>query len=641
MLAALLPDATQLSLVAATALVAALCAGLGHWAGARRVETALLAGWGLAGLVTVVIGTLTSLPLTPVLAVLGLAGVTGVVHAAPIRFGPLRLVRTGPKGTLPEGTLFFRVVLLALPLFAVTASMQSTAWDDFSHWLPNLAYLCAHDHFPTLAQPSGSYHAAYPYGLALPGLAVYRLFGLDPDNVALVWNQIMILAAAASVARVLRRRLAPDGGAADWSCAALGLLFAGIAAPSFVAKIVFTNMADSATGAVLAVLLGIFADWVATPVNRNRLALVFALGCVALLNLRQANGALYGLLLLGALLSGARNGRQMRAGAGFALLAAIVLPFAAALLWSRYAKAQIPGGDFSIMPLAAWRWPMLSHIAGSMVKVMLSKIGLFGLILALILRAVFALRPSDRLAPWERSTVIAGAFAATGMIGFLGFSYLAANFTGQEAEAAASFWRYMGETGPLVVLAAAAVIPLDVWRRVPPRGLERRVAIGLAAVTLLAPLVSVRMLRADLESPVPNLRAIGHTVARLVPPEAPVTLLDLTGNGFALLIADYDLSLSVPAQTRPPRPVTKVYAISGITPADAAKLDLSHAAYVWLAEGTAQAGAQFGTTLGSDCSYLLQHDAGGYTVLARWPIGRYKWMTFPSGWTPAQDPACR
>ena len=133
----------------------------------------------------------------------------------------------------------------------------------------------------------------------------------------------------------------------------------------------------------------------------------------------------------------------------------------------------------------------------------------------------------------------------------------------------------------------------------------------------------------------------GRAVARLVPPDAPVTLLDLTGNGFALLIVDYDLSLSAPAQTRPPRPVTKVYAINGITPADAAKLDLSHAAYVWLAEGTAQAAAQFGTTLGSDCSYLLQHDTGGYTVVARWPIGRYRWMTFPSGWTPAQDPACR
>src|SRR5262249_44892322 len=234
-----------------------------------------------------------------------------------------------------------------------------------------------------------------------------------------------------------------------WSCAALGLLFAGLAAPSFVAKIVFTNMADCATGAVLAVLLGIFADWVATPAHRTCRALVFAFGCVALLNLRQANGALYGLLILGALLSAATNRRQMRAGAGFALLSAIVLPFAATLLWSRYAKAQIPGGDFSIMPLAAWRWPMLPGIAGSMLKVMLSKIGLFGLIRALIIRAAFAFRPRDSLAhtlaPWQRSTVITGAFTAAGMIGFLGFTYLAADFNEQEAGAAASFWRYMGE----------------------------------------------------------------------------------------------------------------------------------------------------------------------------------------------------
>ncbi|HET6606232.1 MAG TPA: hypothetical protein VFG62_06165 [Rhodopila sp.] len=632
MLAAILPDTTQLALVAATAFVAALCAGLGHWIGVRRVEIALLAGWGVAGLATVVVGTLTSLPLTPVLAGLGLAGITGLVHAAPLRLGPLRLVRTGA-----EPSLFGRIVLLALPLFAVTASMQTTAWDDFSHWLPNLAYLCAHDHFPTLLEPSGSYHAAYPYGLALPGLAVYRLFGLDPDNVALVWNQIMILAAAASVARVLRRRLAPDGKAADWSCAALGLLFAGLAAPSFVAKIVFTNMADAATGATLAVLLGLFADWIAEPANRTRHALAFALGCVALLNLRQANGALYGLLLLGALLAAAGNRRQMRDGAGFALLTAIVLPFAATLLWSRYAKAQIPGGEFSIMPLGDWRWAMLPQIVGSMLKVMVSKVGLFGLILALALRAGFALRPSDKLAPWQRGAVVAGAFAAAGMIGFLGFSYLAANFAEIEAEAAASFWRYMGETGPLAVLAAAAVIPLGSWRRLPPRG----VAIGLVAATLVAPLAFARSLRPDLASPVPHLRAVGNAVARLVPPEASVTLLDLTGDGFPLLIVDYDLSLSVPAQAGPPRSVTKIYSTQGMTPAEAAKRDLSHAAYIFLAEGAAQAATRFGVPLGTGCSYLLQHESGRYTVLARWPIGRYRWATVGKGWTAAEDPACR
>lgn len=621
MLAAIVPDAAQISLVAAVGIVAGLCAGLGHWFGARRIETALVAGWGIAGLASVATGTLTAVPLTPVLATLGIVGATGTARMALARRLSLPRPDAGPFG---------RVLVLALPLFAVTASMQTTAWDDFSHWLPNLAYLCTHDHFPTLTQPSLSYHAAYPYGLALPGLAVYRLFGLDPDNVALVWNQIMILAAAASVARVLRLRLEAP---ADWTCAALGMLFAGIAAPSFVSKIVFTNMADSATGAVLAVLLGLLVEYVAAPpADRLRHALTFGFGCVALLNLRQANGALYGLLVMGAILSAVRN-----RGVWFALVVSAVLPLTTALLWSHYARVQIPGGEFSIMPLAAWRWPLFIHIAGSMLRVMEGKIGLFGLILCVAVRAGFAFRPSDALAPWQRTAVIAGAFTATGMIGFLGFTYLAADFNLQEALAAASFWRYMTETGPMAVLAAAAVVPLGAWHRLR----QRTVAIILVLVTLIVPLAAVRMLRADLESPVPHLRAIGQSIARTVPPSERVALIDLTGDGFASLIIDYDLALSVPAQTRPPRAVDRIAAVTGISPADAAKIDLSHAAYVWLAEGTEQAASQFGAQLGSGCSYLLRHDAGGYTVLDRWPIGRYRWATFPNGWTAARDPACR
>ena len=53
---------------------------------------------------------------------------------------------------------------------------EQIAWDDFTHWLPNLAYLCVYDHFPTLAEPSLSKHAAYPYGLALPGFAADENF---------------------------------------------------------------------------------------------------------------------------------------------------------------------------------------------------------------------------------------------------------------------------------------------------------------------------------------------------------------------------------------------------------------------------------------------------------------------------------
>jgi len=66
--------------------------------------------------------------------------------------------------------------------------------------LPNLAYLCIHNHFPTLAEPSASIHPAYPYGLALPGYAYFLLLGSVRDNAAIVWNLIMLVAAGAAVA---------------------------------------------------------------------------------------------------------------------------------------------------------------------------------------------------------------------------------------------------------------------------------------------------------------------------------------------------------------------------------------------------------------------------------------------------------
>ena len=100
-----------------------------------------------------------------------------------------------------------RVGLLALPLAAGIESMDATGWDDFSHWLPNLAYLCIHSHFPTLAEPSASIHPAYPYGLALPGYAYFLLLGSVRDDAAIIWNLIMLVAAGAAVATLLLTRL--------------------------------------------------------------------------------------------------------------------------------------------------------------------------------------------------------------------------------------------------------------------------------------------------------------------------------------------------------------------------------------------------------------------------------------------------
>jgi len=623
MLTPLVPDAPHLIVLAATFAVALLSIGIGTWLGARTTQTAFAAGWGAAGLATVAAGTLTHIPLSAVMAALGLAGALG-------------LIRIIVSQALDIG-LFGRVALLAIPLIAGAASADAIGWDDFSHWLPNLSYLCLHDHFPTLALPSGSDHAGYPYGLALPGYAVWLLTGQVPDNVALHWNLIAILAAAASIARILARRH-PGFAASPWACAAVGLLLAGLACPSFVPKIVFSNMADTATGAVLAILAAEAYDWVAASTGqRVRLALTAGFTAAALLNLRQANAALLGLALIGLLVAGCRDRRATRPAAALSLAITCVPPVLLALLWGRYVSQQIPGGDFAIMPLADWRWALLPTIAGSMLRVMVAKTGLLLVILFLAGRGLLSLRPRDPLPPQARTVALLAAVVCVGMIGFLGFTYLAAGFSEQEAVAAASFWRYMGETGPLAMLAVIAVVPLQGWRRVS----MRPAAAALVAVTLLLPVATVRLYRSDLTSPVPALRAMADAVDQAVPRDAPLMLLDVTGNGFAPLVMDYELVQSARNAGRPGRPVSEVYDVHAMNPVQAAKLDLAQARYIWLAEGAADLSPLLGATTALECSYLLRRNQDATHVVQRWPIGRFKWLTQHATWASATDPACR
>src|SRR5271157_1181239 len=140
----LIPDVAQLTALISCVLVALLCIGLGVWTGARRAETALIAGWGVAGFATVVAGTLTSIGLSRVMAVLAVAGAFGLVRAA---------MRLRSRRACFQIAELLHVVVLALPFAAGIAGVEVVGWDDFSHWLPNLTYLCVHDHFPSLVHP--------------------------------------------------------------------------------------------------------------------------------------------------------------------------------------------------------------------------------------------------------------------------------------------------------------------------------------------------------------------------------------------------------------------------------------------------------------------------------------------------------
>jgi hypothetical protein len=331
----LLPDLAHLPVLITVVAVAVLCIGLGVWTGARRAETSLIAGWGVACFATVVIGTLSDIGLSRVMVVLALAGLAGLA----------RIGIALSRGTLlPRLDIGGRVFLLSLPLLACIEGMETVGTDDYLHWLPNLAYLCVNDHFPTLAQPSGSYHAAYPYGLALPGFAVFLVLGWVAENAALLWNFIAMLAAGASIGGVFARRLATrypelrQRRIFGWGSAGLGLLIAGLACPTFVPKIFFSNMADAATGSILAVIGSMVFDRVADGADRrHRIALASAFSCVALVDVRQASAALFGLLILGCVAGCGLGGwlHRDRFGSAAALSLTILLlpPLIVLLLW--------------------------------------------------------------------------------------------------------------------------------------------------------------------------------------------------------------------------------------------------------------------------------------------------------------------
>ncbi len=634
----LLPDLAHLPVLAVLIAVALLCIGIGMWFGARSAETALIAGWGVAGAATVVVGTVTAIPMSWAMLLLGVIGIAGIgrMIAGALRAQPI--MQFGMAG---------RVGLLALPLAAGLESMDATGWDDFSHWLPNLAYLCIHSHFPTLAEPSASIHPAYPYGLALPGYAYFLLLGSVRDNAAIIWNLIMLVAAGAAVATLLLTRLQrgfPEpaaGRALPWATAAIGLLVAGLACPSFVAKIVFSNMADGTTAAVLAVLGLLVFEWVsairdADPRRRNRIALVLAFASVALIDLRQANAALLAWLVFGCLLAGCLRRPRFGVGDLASLAIVVLLPLVIWSLWNRYAVHQMPGGQFAFLPYSDWHFAEFPDTLCNILHVMLTKGGLFALILLICIRAALTFRARDELDAPSRVVLVSAAVVSLCNIAFLTFTYLAADFSVSEARAAATFWRYAGETGPSAVVGFVAAMPLAWLRRVP----MVPATVVLVGVTLLAPIAAIGLYRYDLVSPIPVLRHASEATVADVPPTAPIQIVDMTGNGFGALVVAYQIAAADYARGSPARKTPITSRTAGIPPQDAANIDLAATPYVWLVEGAPEMDRLFGVRLSAGCSYLLQRQAAGFSIVAGWPFSRFMRNDQRAGWSSATGAPC-
>ena len=631
----LLPTAADMLELACILLIGACTAGMGFLAGARRLETAFFSGWGMACLIFVGIGTLSSADL----------GWAALASAALGMLGLIRVLVGGAGTHDADDRLGPRVLLLGLPLLVLVIGRSDVAWDDISFWLPNLLHLCATHRFPTLADPAASSAmAAYPYGVAVPGFAMHLLGFRDVDVVGMEWNLLAMLAAGAAFAEVIAQRLARAGhvptAASKWALAASGALLMGMANPTFVAKITLSNMGDSATGAGLAMLCALLFQYAAesreTPQERG-LLLQISLTCCAVVFVRQANAALLVLLFLAAIPSLALFLSRVTIAAVGKLLLTLAAPAFIWWSWNRYADREIPNARHFLLAWHAWHWQVFPSALRAASGVMVAKSGYTAMALVVGCVAANCLlrrargRPvlnGGAIAPASATIAVTAAGLASGNIAFILFCYLATSFDSTEVEAAISFWRFIAQTGQALTIALACIVPVA-WLMMPLRW--PMLARGLPFAALLLPVVATAAYRDDLTSPVPALRRIADGLRDAVSSRDPIVLVDIDGNGFAPLVVRYQLR----AVDGDASPLAIVAFSHGLSAAQAEKRVAASAPYVWLAEGSAGFGRFLGSRTNHECSYLFHNEMGQYRIVRTWDIGPYRWA-IP---TPPSQPA--
>ncbi len=618
LLPGLLPALPDLWQVLRFAIVVILACGLGFLAGARRMETALFTGWGLACLVFVAAGCLAQASLAPVSLALAAFGAAGLGVGIRYRQG---------------GSLAPLVLLLSLPLWLILLSLRTTAFDDFSFWGPNLVALCRTGHFPTKAQPLlASLMPAYPRAVALSGYATW-LLGPDPSPAGIVrllatgawWNMLLMLASAAALARCLLLRFAaagePAGPRLQWALAALAVLLQSFLNPGFIPKMSLSNMGDGATGSGFAMLTALLLELPAARRTAGRIGAEMALTAAAIVFIRQDNLALLVIwgcgVALGLLLM---PGGQRLARIGWLALAAIPA-LLVWLVWTRYTLLEIPGGGHSLLPPAQWHWAEYGQTLRNAVRVLFEKSAytLLGLgFLAAFLRLLP--RMSSRHRPVSAQTTLLLTTTTVFVFGnaaFILFTYLATSFTPQEARTAVTFWRFLAQTAPAEMAALACLIPPRhlLWLR------HRAAAVTLCLVTAFLPVALVKTpytFRTDLSYPVSPLLGIGRSLAAALPPDAPLLLLDNSdGSGYAAWIVKFGLQELGGGKMPVTLSLAPQFGADGQNPAWPA------AGYVFVTQGAGRPVWFQGIGMRPWHAYLFRRRGSRLVPVQNWPIPCY------------------
>jgi hypothetical protein len=551
----------------------------------------LLSGWAVAALV-LTIGAVVGIALTPLIAIVGMVGLI-------VGWRWRREAALGQVG----------LVLLALaPLLVIVAARQASEVDDFAHWIPNAAYLFDYGHLQSDSDPpSASFKPAYPLNSVFIMLAASQLAGRFLEASGTVLNTLLVGTLALLLIRQFRGRDEPM----SLGVAALGVLGATALNPTFVPKIAITGYAEFTTGVVLAGFAAIGAELVrraadprVPPRDVTRAAVETGLILSLLVNIKQTNVVLAAIgiisLLLLALVEGRAAWRRIAATAPY--FAGI--PFFAYAVWRAYVGAAIPVGENKIGPVSQWNLHVLDEILANMVSVLLHKGGMTALaVAALIAGGIGLLR--RRMDDAARLSVMA-ALLFLGNTAFLGFIYVA-HFNENAGRAAQSFWRYSTQLGPVLLIAAAALLG-RYWQRW-RFALPRWAGILALVVVIALPLGLARKFRFDRDPPLPYMNTVAQAVDQEIPDDAKLLIVVLKDDGLQATVMRLRTWRS-----------TRDYHVLDNDSFDVARVrDPLRPNYAWFYCASDRLRTNFGLDLPADGASLARYEHGAWRLVRTWP----------------------
>ena len=509
-------DLVDLAAVWASGLVLLLW-GRALTLGRGPIEVQTLAGWGGLAIVLTLWGVLRTEPLWwPVAAIAAVAVVALLIR-------PFTLRRE-------EGTALLRVMVLALPIWAIMLTARPSQPDTFLNLLPNAAYLWDHGQLPADARPpSHSFLPIAPYNMQfwayLAGAALPAL----PASAMVHINVLLHLLMGLLLARVVQS-LGREGAAAPgWGACGLGILLATGLNPGFVPRIYFAEYSEASVatclavaGWLLALSLGAIAERRATGRRLWALALVLA----ALINIKQESVA----FVAGVALTTAALGLFDRRIGFWRALTRFLPAFlpAAALyaLWRWWVLDAFPNGagELKLLPFDQWHWEMLPQVIGRIGEIVIEKGVFFAFILLALALMLARLGRKGFDLPGRLLALLIGTFVLYNA--FLLLTYVA-HFTPEMSADAHSFFRYNTHLSMLLVLALTTLARSAFEeRKWAPSWGKRRLTAAVAVLACLAvPIGFAKRLRFDLVMPQPLVRALGHDLGAMLKSDDKLALV--------------------------------------------------------------------------------------------------------------------